>query len=158
MEDRDGGTHVDLNDQAVDITNLCAVYSSGPRGINIAEVSMRDPDRLHKPQHAEPLEWNNVNNNAFQVLMERFISFFDQNKKSFQTLERRLENIENILEELASKYHGESTKQPAAPDPPSNLKSQNPTSPDGKKMSNTEGKMILVSDDDSVDHRVKASL
>ena len=38
MEDRDGGTHVDLNDQAVDITNLCAVYSSGPRGINIAEV------------------------------------------------------------------------------------------------------------------------
>ena len=69
---------------------------------------MRDPNRLHKPQHAEPPGWNNMNNDAFQVLMEMFRSFFDQNKKLFQTLERRLENIENILEEFASKYHGES--------------------------------------------------
>ena len=38
---RDGGTHVDLNDQAVDITDLRVVYSSGPRGIHIAEVKKR---------------------------------------------------------------------------------------------------------------------
>ncbi|KAK9174885.1 hypothetical protein WN944_026889 [Citrus x changshan-huyou] len=201
---RDGGTHVDLNDQAVDITNLRVVYSSGPRGIHIAElfyfssvvydrpsidrtvcpisvwnndeirrflkyqkklggiksnkVSMRDPDRLHKPQQAEPPGWNNANNDAFQLLMERFGSFVAQNKESFQTIERRLENIEKILGELTSKYHGGSSKQPVAPDPPSNLKSQNRTSLDGKTMSKTEGKMILVSDDDTVDRRVKASL
>ncbi|KAK9174853.1 hypothetical protein WN944_026857 [Citrus x changshan-huyou] len=149
----DGGTHVDLNDQAVDIIDLRAVYSSGPRGIHIAEVSMRDPNRLHKPQQTKPPRWNNVNNYAFQLLMERFGSFVDQNKESFQTLERRFENIEKILGELTSEYHGGSTKQPTAPDPPSNLKSQNPTSPNGKTMSKTEGKMILVSDDDSVDRK-----
>ncbi|XP_052290180.1 uncharacterized protein LOC127899994 [Citrus sinensis] len=38
---RDGGTRVDLNDQAVDITDLRVVYSSGPRGIHIAEVKKR---------------------------------------------------------------------------------------------------------------------
>ena len=38
---RDGGTHVDLNDHAVDITNLRAVYNNGPRGIHIAEVKKR---------------------------------------------------------------------------------------------------------------------
>ncbi|KAK9184862.1 hypothetical protein WN943_025213 [Citrus x changshan-huyou] len=63
----DGGTHVDLNDQAVDIINL---RSSGPRGIHIVEVLMRDPNRLHKPQQTEPPRWNNVNNYAFQLLME----------------------------------------------------------------------------------------
>jgi len=119
---------------------------------------MRDPDRLHKPEQAEPHGWNNANNDAFQLLMERFGSFVAQNKESFQTIERRLENIEKILGELTSKYHGGSSKQPVAPDPPSNLKSQNRTSPDGKTMSKTEGKMILVSDDDTVDRRVKASL
>ncbi|KAK9222112.1 hypothetical protein WN944_010544 [Citrus x changshan-huyou] len=195
---RDGGTRVDLNDQAIDITDLRVVYSSGPRGIHIAEVkkrlmntstsvcpisvwnndeirrflkwekrfggiksnkvSMRDPDQLHKPEQAEPPGWNNANNDAFQLLMERFGSFVAQNKESFQTIERRLENIERILGELTSKYHGGSSKQPVASDPPSNLKSQNCTSPDGKTMSKTEGKMILVSDDDTVDRRVKASL
>ncbi|KAH9792409.1 hypothetical protein KPL71_004104 [Citrus sinensis] len=269
---RDGGTRVDLNDQAIDITDLRVVYSSGPRGIHIAEVkkrlmntstsgdefkilfsffalgtilcatsaiyinpfwcftflwegvqkfkenkvssvsgcvlflklfyfssvvydrpsidrtvcpisvwnndeirrflkwkkrfgsiksnkvSMCDPDQLHKPEQAEPPGWNNANNDAFQLLMERFRSFVAQNKESFQTIERRLENIEKILGELTSKYHGGSSKQPVAPDPPSNLKSQNRTSPDGKTMSKTEGKMILVSDDDTVDRRVKASL
>ncbi|KAK9191060.1 hypothetical protein WN943_019671 [Citrus x changshan-huyou] len=149
---RDGGTRVDLNDQAVDITDLLVVYSSGPRGIHIAElfyfssvvydrpsidrtmcpisvwnndeirrflkwqkklgdiksnkVSMREPDRLHKPEQAEPPGWTNANNDAFQLLME----------------------------------------------------SQNRTSLDGKTMSKTEEKMILVSDDDTVDRRVKASL
>ncbi|KAK9185029.1 hypothetical protein WN943_025382 [Citrus x changshan-huyou] len=137
---RDGGTRVDFNDQVVDITNLHVVYSSGPRGIHIAEVSMRDYDRLHKPQQAEPLGWNNANNDAFQLLMERFGPFVAQNKELFQTIERRLENIEKILGELTSKYHGGSSKQPVAPDPPSSLKSQNRTSPDGKTMSKTEGK------------------
>ncbi|KAK9190099.1 hypothetical protein WN943_018700 [Citrus x changshan-huyou] len=84
---RDGGTHVDLNDQAVDITDLRVVYSSGPRGIHIAEVSMRDPDQLHKPEQAEPHGWNNANNDAFQLLMEMFGSFVAQNKESFQTIE-----------------------------------------------------------------------
>ena len=65
--------------------------------------------------------------------MERFGSFIDQNKESFQTLERRFENIEKILGELTSEYHGGSTKQPTAPDPPSNLKCQNPISLDGEK-------------------------
>ncbi|KAK9199640.1 hypothetical protein WN944_014832 [Citrus x changshan-huyou] len=97
---KDGGTHVDLNDHAVDITNLRAVYNSGPRGIHIAEVLMCDLDRLHKPQQAEPLGWNNVNNDAFQLLMERFGSFVAKNKESFQTLEWRLENIAKILGEL----------------------------------------------------------
>ena len=32
---------MDLNDHAVDITNLRAVYNSGPRGIHIAEVKKR---------------------------------------------------------------------------------------------------------------------
>ncbi|XP_052295491.1 uncharacterized protein LOC102615399 isoform X2 [Citrus sinensis] len=127
-------------------------------GIKSNKVSMRDPDRLHKPEQAEPPGWNNANNDAFQLLMERFGSFVAQNKESFQTIERRLENIEKILGELTSKYHGGSSKQPVAPDPPSNVKSQNRTSPDGKTMSKTEGKMILVSDDDTVDRRVKASL
>ncbi|KAL9441932.1 hypothetical protein AB3S75_020437 [Citrus x aurantiifolia] len=127
-------------------------------GIKSNKVSMRDPDRLHKPEQAKPYGWNNANNDAFQLLMERFGSFVAQNKESFQTIERRLENIEKILGELTSKYHGGSSKQPVAPDPPSNLKSQNRTSPDGKTMSKTEGKMILVSDDDTVNRRVKASL
>ena len=65
--------------------------------------------------------------------MERFGSFVTENKESFQTLEWRLENIAKILGELTLKYHEGSTKQPAAPDPPSNLKCQNPISPDGKK-------------------------
>ncbi|KAH9780912.1 hypothetical protein KPL71_008255 [Citrus sinensis] len=127
-------------------------------GIKSNKVSMRDPDRLHKPEQAEPHGWNNANNDAFQLLMERFGSFVAQNKESFQTIERRLENIEKILGELTSKYHRGSSKQPVAPDPPSNLKSQNRTSPDGKTMSKTEGKMILVSDDNTMDCRVKASL
>ena len=38
---RNGGTRVDLNAQAIDITDLCAVYSSGPKGIHIAEVRKR---------------------------------------------------------------------------------------------------------------------
>ncbi|KAL9409574.1 hypothetical protein AB3S75_047896 [Citrus x aurantiifolia] len=119
---------------------------------------MRDPDWLHKPQQAEPHGWNNANNDVFQLLMEKFGSFVAQNKESFQTIERRLENIKKILGELTSKYHGGSSKQLVAPDPPSNLKSQNSTYSDGKTMSKTEGKMILVSDDDTMDRRVKASL
>ena len=95
---------------------------------------MRDRDRLHKPEQAEPPGLNNAITDAFQSLMERFGSFVAQNKESFQTIERRLENIEKILGELTSKYHGGSSKQPVAPDPPSNLKSQNRTSPDGKTM------------------------
>lgn len=35
---RDGGTRVDLNDQAMDITNLHAMYNSGWREIHIAMV------------------------------------------------------------------------------------------------------------------------
>ena len=121
---------------------------------------MCDPDRLCKPKHAKRPKQNNVNNDAFQLLMEMFRSFFNQNKELFQTLERRLENIEKLLGELTSKYHEGSTKQPYATDPPLNSKIRNPTSPDGKAMSKAEGKMILVSDndDDSVDHRVKACL
>ena len=101
---------------------------------------MHDPDWLHKPQQAEPPGWNNANNNAFQLLMERFGSFGAQNKESFQTLERRLENIEKILGELTLKYHGGSTKQLVALNPPSNLKSQNRTSLDGKKCQKLKGK------------------
>ncbi|KAH9648992.1 PMD domain-containing protein [Citrus sinensis] len=112
-------------------------------GIKSSKVSIRDPDRLHKPEQAEPPGWNNANNDAFQLLMERFGSFVAQNKESFQTIERRLENIEKILGELTSKYHGGSSKQLVAPNPLSNLKSQNRTSPDGKTMSKTEGKIIL---------------
>ena len=96
---------------------------------------MSDADRLYKPQQAEPFGWNNVNNDAFQLLMERFGSFVAENKELFQNLEWRLENIVKILGELTLKYHKGSTKQPAAPDPPLNLKCQNLIYLDGKKKS-----------------------
>ena len=41
MGDRDRGTHVDLNDQVVDLIDLRAVYSSEPRGINITDVKKK---------------------------------------------------------------------------------------------------------------------
>ena len=38
---RDGGTRVDLNDQAIDIIDLRTIYNSGPKEIHIAEVIKR---------------------------------------------------------------------------------------------------------------------
>lgn len=69
-----------------------------------------------------------------------------------------MENIEKLLGELASKLYERSTKQPSALDPPSSPQIRIPTPVDGKTMSKTEGKTILVSDDDSIDRRVKAQL
>ena len=38
MEVRGEGTRVDLNDQAVDIIDLRAIYNNGPKEIHIADV------------------------------------------------------------------------------------------------------------------------